>query len=94
MAFRVLTQGKGIRRSPQFSPDGGLIAYIESTGNRTADIWVIPALGGLPRQVSHSMGNVDPSALSVPEEVTYPGPDNLPIPALLYKPKGFDPDCK
>ena len=92
--FRVLTQGKGIRRSPQFSPDGGLIAYIESTGNRTADIWMIPALGGLPRQATHSMGNVDPSDLSVPEEVTYPGPDNLPIPALLYKPKGFDPDCK
>ena len=30
----------------------------------------------------------------MPEEVSYPGPDNLQIPTLLYKPKNFDPGQK
>jgi len=93
-APRALTSGTAIRRSPQFSPDGSTIAYIETTGNRTADIWTIPATGGTPRQVTNSMGRIDPASLTVAEEVTYPGPDNLAIPALLYKPKDFDPSRK
>lgn len=91
---RSLTQGKAIRRSPQFSPDGRTIAYIETDGAHTADIWTIPAAGGTPRQVTNSMGRIDPRNLPIPEEVTYPGVDNLPIPALLYKPVGFDPSKK
>lgn len=88
---RALTRGTAIRRLPQFSPDGRTLAYLETAGNRAPDIWTIPAEGGAPRQVTNSMGRIDPASLSVPEEVTYPGPDNLAIPALLYKPKGFDP---
>jgi len=90
----MLTSGKGVRSSPQFSPDGRTVAYIETTGNRTADVWMTPAAGGPPRQVTNSMGKINPADLSVPEEVTYPGPDNLPIPAMLYKPKNFDPTRK
>jgi dipeptidyl aminopeptidase/acylaminoacyl peptidase len=91
---RALTRGTAIRRQPQFSPDGRSIAYIETTGNRTADIWTIGVDGGTPRQVTNSMGRIDPNSLPLPEEVTYPGPDNLRIPALLYKPVGFDPSRK
>lgn len=91
---RALTTGTAIRRTPQFSPDGNTVAYIETTGNRTADIWTIPAGGGTPRQVTNSMGRIDPASLPLPEEVTYAGPDNLRIPALLYKPVGFDPSRK
>ncbi len=40
------------------------------------------------------MNRIDPTRLSLPEEVFYPGPDNLEIPTLLYKPKNFDPDKK
>lgn len=91
---KVLTSGKAVRHSPQFSPDGKTIAYVETTGNRTSDIWLMPVQGGAPRQLTNSMGRISPADLSVPEELTYPGPDNLKIPALLYKPKAFDPARK
>jgi dipeptidyl aminopeptidase/acylaminoacyl peptidase len=71
-----------------------MVAYIETTGNRTADVWKVPAAGGEPRQVTNSMGVVDPARLSVPEEITYPGVDNLAIPAMLYRPRDFDPRKK
>src|SRR5687768_5518181 len=91
---RILTSGLGSRRSPTFSPDGREIAFIETTTTRTSDIWAIPANGGTPRQITNSMGRVDPKRLSQAEEVTYPAVDNLPIPALLYKPPGYDPKKK
>lgn len=87
---RSLTSGPGIRRSPRFLPDGRTVIYIETTGNRTADLWAVPAEGGSPRSITNSMGRIDPDDLSVPEEIYYPGPDNMPIPALLYRPKDFD----
>lgn len=89
-----MTSGKGWRSSPQFSPDGNWIAYLESAGNRSTDIWKIPARGGMPLQVTRSMGQVNPDDLPVPEELTYPGPDNLRIRSLMYKPKNFDPTKK
>ncbi len=91
---RALTRGAAVRSAARFSPDGRWVAYIETTGNRTADVWKVPATGGEPRQVTNSMGAVDPAQLSVPEEITYAGVDNLPIPAMLYKPRDFDPRKK
>jgi dipeptidyl aminopeptidase/acylaminoacyl peptidase len=91
---KALATSKAVRRSPQFSPDGKTIAYVETTGNRTSDIWLMPAQGGTPRQLTNSMGKISPADLTVPEELTYPGPDNLKIPALLYKPKDFDASRK
>jgi len=88
---KLLTSGRGIRTSPQYAPGGREIAYIETTSNRAPDIWAIPATGGTPRQITRSMGKVDPSKLPVAEEITYPASDNLPIPAILLKPAGFDP---
>ena len=87
-----ITKGKGVRRSPRFLPDGTSLIYIEATGNRTADLWIGSIEAGAPRQITNSMGAIDPADMSVAEEITYPGPDNLPIPALLYRPKNFDPD--
>lgn len=91
---KALTSGKGQRRSPTYSPDGASIAYVETTGNRTADIWIVPAAGGAPKPITNSMGKISAADLTVPDELTYPGPDNLPIPALLFKPKDFDPSRK
>ncbi len=91
---RVLTSGRAVRRSPAFSPNGREIAFIETTTARAPDIWAIPATGGTARQITNSMGRVDPKRLSEAEEITYPAVDNLPIPALLYKPPGYDPNKK
>ena len=92
--LRTLSSGRALRSSPQFSPDGRFISYIETTPVRAPDIWIVPAQGGSPRQITNSMNRIDPTRLSLPEEVFYPGPDNLEIPTLLYKPKNFDPDKK
>ncbi len=86
---RVLSRGKGKRSAPRFSPDGRWIAFVEMTGTRTADLWKVPAAGGEPRQVTNSMGRIDPRHLSEGQEVTYPGPDHLAIPTMLYRPWGF-----
>lgn len=91
--LRQLTNGHGMRSNPMYV-DNEILAYIETTGNRTADIWTIPVRGGQATQITNSMGEVAAGDLSVPVEVFYPGPDNLPIPALLYKPKNFDPNRK
>lgn len=48
---RQLTSGEGLELFPKFSPDGRWIAYsAEYTGTR--QVWVIPAGGGLPRQLT------------------------------------------
>lgn len=91
---RVLTNSHAMRSSPKFSPDGKFIAYIETTPIRTPDIWIIPTEGGSPRQITNSMGKIDPNQLSLPKEIFYRGPDNLEIPTLLYKPKKFNPAQK
>lgn len=91
---RILTSGRGVRAAPQYSPDGREIAYLETTSTRPSDIWAVPANGGRPRQITRSMGRVDPRRLAEPEEVTYRAVDGLPIPALLFRPPGFDPKRK
>jgi len=90
---RILTadRPKGSRSGPKFSPDGRSIAFTETTGVTTRDLWVIPAEGGTARQITSSMGRVDPTSLSVPEEVFFPSTDSLQIPAILWKPRNFDP---
>lgn len=88
---RVLTRGKGMRSSPTFSPDGSVIAYLESTSVRSTDIWTVPVAGGAPRQVTNSMGMIDPSRLRVAEEISYAGADNVAIPGMLWLPPDFDP---
>ena len=88
---RVLTEGKGMRSSPSFSPDGQRVAYLESTSVRTTDIWTVRLDGGDRRQVTRSMGRVDPGRLREAREVSYPAGDNIPIPGMLWLPLDFDP---
>jgi dipeptidyl aminopeptidase/acylaminoacyl peptidase len=90
----ALTRGQGIRSQPQYARDGGEIAYLETTSTRTTDVWAVPSRGGEPRQVTRSMGVVDPNRLAEAVEVTYLAEDNLPIPAVLLRPPGFDPSRK
>lgn len=50
-----LTAGPGIKRGPQFSPDGNWIAF---TGeyDGTLNVYVMPALGGTPRRLTFHSG--------------------------------------
>lgn len=87
-----LTCRRGVRAAPRFAPDGSTIAYLETASNRASDIWLVNADGGEPKQLTHSMGAVDPGQLSVAEETTYRTIDNLPIPTLILKPADFRAD--
>ncbi|MDH3423236.1 MAG: prolyl oligopeptidase family serine peptidase, partial [Gemmatimonadota bacterium] len=89
---RILTRGKGIRSSPSFSPDGDRIAFLESTSVRTQDVWTIGPDGSGLRQVTRSMGRIDPSRLSEAHEIAYAAADNVRIPGMMWLPPDFDPD--
>lgn len=89
-APRVLTKGKGMRSSPSFSPDGSRIAFLESTSVRTTDIWTIRPDGSDLRQVTRSMGRIDPARLREAREISYAAGDNIPIPGMLWLPPDFD----
>ncbi|NNE38157.1 MAG: S9 family peptidase, partial [Gammaproteobacteria bacterium] len=91
---RVLTTGKGRRFAPKFSPDGKSIAYVESNSVRTRDIWTIPVEGGIPKQITYSMGTVNPDDLTIAQEMFYHARDNLRIPGMLWLPPKFDPTKK
>ncbi|HSR43096.1 MAG TPA: hypothetical protein VLL48_13005, partial [Longimicrobiales bacterium] len=87
---RTLTEGKGQRSSPAFSPDGSRIAFLESTSTRTRDLWSVAPDGSGLRQITRSMGRVDPARLRAAEEVSWRAEDNLEIPAMLWRPPDFD----
>lgn len=91
---RVLTTGKGMRSSPSFSPDGSRVAYLESTSVRTTDIWTVRPDGGDRRQITRSMGRIDPARLREAQEISYAASDNLAIPGMLWLPPDFDPGRK
>ena len=91
---KILTSGKGKRFEPKFSPDGEFIAYIESNSVRSRDIWKIPVEGGVPEQVTHSMGMVDPADLTEAQEIFYQARDTLRIPGMLWLPPDFDASKK
>lgn len=87
----ALTEGAGIRHSPQFSPDGRFVAFIGSSPTSAPDIWRVSVEGGKPQRLTNSMGSIDETALATPDEVHYPGADGLSIPTMLYRPWNFDP---
>ena len=89
---RILTEGKGMRSSPRFSPDGTRISFLESTSVRTTDLWTIRPDGSGLRQVTRSMGRIDPADLREAQEFSYPASDNIGIPGMMWLPPGFDPD--
>ncbi len=89
---RVVSRGKGWRSSPSFSPDGSRVAFLESTSQRTADLWTVRPDGSDPRQITRSMGRIDPSRLPEAREISYPAADNIPIPGMLWAPAELDPE--
>ncbi|MDX1646950.1 MAG: prolyl oligopeptidase family serine peptidase [Longimicrobiales bacterium] len=89
---RILTRGKGIRSSPGFSPDGSRISFLESNSVRTTDMWTVRPDGSGLRQVTRSMGRIDPGHLRPAQEFAYLASDNIEIPGMMWLPPGFDPD--
>jgi len=89
--IRTLTSGKGWRSSPSFAPGGSRVVYLESTSVRTTDLWSVEPDGSAARQITSSMGRIDPTRLREAQEISYAASDNIPIPGMLWLPPDFDP---
>lgn len=76
----------GIVSRAEWSPDGRNISYAMGTPTAAPDLYVVPATGGNPRQLTES----DPEqalarSLITPEKISWPN-EGLTINAYLYKP--------
>lgn len=91
---RVMTAGKGKRFDPRFSPNGKFLAFIESNSTRTRDIWTIELANGQKRQVTDSMGSIDPATLTEAREIFYIAEDTIKVPGMMWLPPDFDPSKK
>lgn len=54
---RRLTVHHGVKATPVFSPDGQWIAYSAGAYGPGFSVYVIPASGGSPRQLTYHPGN-------------------------------------
>jgi len=82
----------GVCAMPQWSPDGTRIAYLHQTPTTPLDLWVTPASGGAPRQLTNStLGAAAGERLVSPEKVVYKSFDGLTIHGYLYKPPSIAP---
>jgi dipeptidyl aminopeptidase/acylaminoacyl peptidase len=83
----------GVVSSPEWSPDGAKLAYTLATPTRPQDLFVVPSLGGSPRQLTTSIeADIERTSI-VPEKVSYRS-DEFTINAYLYRPRGLTPGTK
>jgi dipeptidyl aminopeptidase/acylaminoacyl peptidase len=85
----IVAPAQAVRSSPQWLKAGSVIAFISSSPRMTPDVWTVTSDGATLRQVTHSMGNVDPALLSTPDDIVYRSFDAGEIHALLFRPRDF-----
>jgi len=79
--------GAGVIGNAAWSPDGTRISFTMETPVAPADLYVVPAAGGTPLQLTTSAGPAYLApALIHPTKVTYRTPDGMTIAAYLYAP--------
>jgi dipeptidyl aminopeptidase/acylaminoacyl peptidase len=83
----------GVIGSPEWSPDGRSIAYTFATPTRPQDLFIVPAAGGPPRELTRSIEPEIERSLIVPEKVSYRS-DDFTIHGYLYRPAGLAPGKK
>ena len=78
----------GVHYQPHFTPDGTRIIFAFDNPCHPDDLWELSLEDNHFTQLTKSMpvefANV---SFEKPEEITYPGMDGTPIPALLFKPE-------
>jgi len=89
VARTVVAPPVGMVSRAEWSPSGQMISYAFGTPTRAPDLFVVPAAGGAPRQLTDS----DPervlhSSLIEPEKIAWTN-EGFTINAYLYKPRGL-----
>lgn len=79
--------GMGLVANAEWSPDGSRIAYTRESPVAPADLFVIPAAGGAPKQLTRSASPAwIANGLIRPKKIQYPSPDGFTTNAYLYEP--------
>jgi len=86
--FRVET---GVHYKPHFTPDGKSVIFAFNNPRHPPDFWMLDLASATLRQLTHSL----PTEMAdvpfiMPQEITFPGMDGTPVPALLFKSEGAD----
>lgn len=95
-AATILVQPElGVVSKPAWSPDGRRIAFLLETPTCPADLWIVDAAGGEPRQLTQAAETAAlRDVLITPEKVTYRSFDGLEISAYLYAPPEREPGTR
>ena len=81
--FQVET---GVHYKPRFTSDGKGIVFAFNNPRCPPDLRVLTPETGEFRQLIRSLpSDIEDTAFIMPEEITYPGMDGTPVPALLFK---------
>jgi dipeptidyl aminopeptidase/acylaminoacyl peptidase len=78
----------GVIYSPVFTKFGDHILFIFDNPRFPDNLWLLSLIDGNFEQITFSLpAPMDRKLLVMPEEITYPGLDGVPIPALLFRNK-------
>ena len=76
----------GVHYTPNFTPDGKSVIFTFNNPRRPPDLWMVDLETEKLRQLTHSLPtDMADANFVMPKEITYPGVDGTPIPALLFK---------
>ena len=82
-AYQVET---GVHYNPQFTPDDKYVVFAFNNPRYPPDLWKLELASGALYQLTHSLPvEMATTPFIIPQEITYPGMDGTPIPALLFK---------
>jgi dipeptidyl aminopeptidase/acylaminoacyl peptidase len=82
----------GVHYLPRFTPDGSQIIFAFDNPRHPDDLWSFSLEDRTFNQLTHSLPEeLADVPFAMPEEITYPGMDGTPIPALLFKPQVQNP---
>jgi dipeptidyl aminopeptidase/acylaminoacyl peptidase len=82
----------GVHYLPRFTPNGSHIIFGFDNPLHPADLWMLCLGDATFTQLTHSMPDqLIGIPFTMPKEVTYPGMDGKPVPALLFNPRGRIP---
>ena len=82
---------KGVHYKPRFTPNGEQIIFIFNNPRFPSDFWKLSLESSELTQLTYSLPDeMANEPYMMPQEITYPGMDGTPIPALLFKPEDAD----